>query len=116
MEEQETAERQIDLFGEDQVLSRLGERYDLGVGCGRAGHLVAGPWVTVHGVDPAITSHHFGQGDRDVAPACSYVEAAPARPQAEPVQGRGQRTPVDVVAEAGELTHGRNPSRGCIRS
>ena len=116
VEEQEAAERQIDLFGEDQVLSRLGERDDLGVGRRRPGHLVTRPGVAVHGVDPALPTHHFGQGDRDVATPGSHVEAAPARPQAETLQGCGQRTAVDVVAQTRELTHDRNPSRGGIHS
>ena len=116
VEEQEPAERQIDLLGEDQVLPRLGERDDLGVGGRSAGHFVAGLGIAVHRVDPALASHHFGQGDRDVAAAGSHVEAAPARPEAEALQGRGQRPPVDVVAKTRELTHDRTPDRGGIRS
>ena len=116
MEEQEAAERQVDLFGEDQVLSRLRERDDLRVSRCRAGHLVAGKGITVHGVDATLTSHHFGQGDRYVATTGSHVEAAPTRPQTETLQCGGERPPVHVVAEARELTHDRNPSRGGTRS
>ena len=82
MEEQEAAEGQIDLFGEDQVLSCLSERDDLGVGRRRAGHFVTRQRIAVHRVDPPFAPHHFGQGDRHVATTCSHVEAAPARPEA----------------------------------
>ena len=77
----------------------------------RAGHLVAGQGIAVHGVDPPVAPDHLGQGHRDVAAAGADVEAAPARAQAEPVQGGDQWPAVHVVAQARELTHGRGPVR-----
>ncbi len=88
MEQQEAAEGQIDLLGEDQVLSGLGQGDDLGVGGGAVGDLVARERVAVHGVDTPVAPDHFGQGHRDVAAPGADVEAAPARPEAEPVQAR----------------------------
>ena len=105
VEQQEAAEGQVDLFGQDQVLARLGQGDHLGVGGRRARHLVAGQGVAVHGVDPSLAPDHFGQGHRDVPASGAHVEAAPARAQAEPVQGGGQRPAVDVVAQTLELAH-----------
>jgi hypothetical protein len=106
MEQQETAEGQIDLFGEDQVLSGLGQGDDLGVGGRTVGDLVARERIAVHGVDAAVAPDHFGQCHRDVAPSGADVETAPTRPQPEPVQRGDQRPAIDVVTQTGELAHG----------
>jgi hypothetical protein len=116
MEEQEAAERQVHLFGEDQVFPGLRERNDLGVGRGRPGHLVAGQGVAVHGVDASLVANHFGQGNRHVSTPRANVEATPARPQAEAFERRGQWPSIDVVAEAREVTHDRRPSRARVPS
>ena len=110
MEQQEAAEGQIDLFGEDQVLSGLGQCDDLGVGGGTMGDLVAREGVAVHGVDTPVAPDHFGQGHRDIAATGTDVETAPAWSEAEAVQGGDQRSAVDVVTQTRELTHGRGPS------
>ena len=74
------------------------------------GHLVVGERVAVDGVDPTVPSDHLGQRHRDVAPTGADVDTAPTRPEPEPVEGRGQRAAVDVVAQSLELAHGQCPA------
>jgi hypothetical protein len=116
MEEQEATERQVHLFGEDQVFPGLRQRNDLGVGRSRPGHLVAGQGVAVHGVDASLAAHHFGQGNRHVSTPGADVGATPARAQAEAFERRGQWPSIDVVAEACEFTHDRRPSWASVPS
>ena len=107
VQEHEAAERQVERLGQGQLLGRLGQRHDLGLGGrrGRGRHLVSPGRVGVDGVHPAVPADHAGQRHGDVAAAGSDVRALPPLPQAEPVQGRHQRSAVDVVAQF-EFDHG----------
>ena len=107
VEQQEAAERQVDLLGEGEVLAGLGERDHLRVGRRGACDLVARQRVAVDGVDAAVAADHLGQRHRHVAAAGAHVDTAPARPEPEAQQRRGQGAPVDVVAQPLELTHAR---------
>ena len=70
---------------------------------GGAGHLVAGQRVAVDRVHASVAPDHLGQRHRDVAATGPDVDAAPARPESEPVERGGQGSAVDVVAQALEL-------------
>ncbi len=103
VQQQEAAERQVDRLGQAQVLAGLGDGQHLAVGGGGRGHLVPGRRVGVDGVDPAVVADDLGQGDRHVAPAGAHVDTGPARSDPQPVEGGGERSPVDVVAQASQF-------------
>ncbi len=85
--------------GRSEVLAGLGDGEHLAVRRRGPRHLVAGARVAVDGVDPPVVADHLGQGHRDVAPAGAHVDAAPARAEAQTLEGGGERPPVDVVAQ-----------------
>ena len=68
------------------------------MGGGRLGHRVPGGRVAVDGVDAAVAADDLGQGDGDVAPAGAHVHTPPALAEPQPVEGRGEGPPVDIVA------------------
>ena len=105
VEQQEAAERQVDLLGQGEVLAGLGERDDLCVRRRGPCDLVAGEWVAVDRVDATVTADHLGQRHRDVAATRADVDAAPTGAEPQALQRRGQRAAVDVVAQPLELTH-----------
>ena len=111
VEQQEAAEGQVDRLGQPQVLAGLGDGQHLAVGGRGRGHLVAGRRVGVDGVDPPVASDDLGQGHRNVAPAGPDVDARPARADAQPVEGGGQRPPVDVVPQAAQFHPGNDTGR-----
>ncbi len=104
--EDEPAEGEIDRFGEEEILGRLGDGEDLALagGGGGGGGRVAGPGIAVDGVHPSVPADDLGQGDAHVAPAGAHVGAQPTLAEAEAVEGGHQGTAVDVAAE-GELEH-----------
>src|SRR5206468_11046898 len=101
----EAAEGQVHWLRQEQVLARLGDGHHLGVRGRGPRHLVTSRRVAVDGVDAAVPADDFCQGDADVAAAGAHVDALPSLAQSQPVESRGERTPVDVVAQA-QLDHG----------
>ena len=103
--EEEPAEGQVHGLGQQQVLAGLGDGDHLGVGRRGGGGRVARSGIAVDRVHPAVATHDLGQGHAHVPAAGAHVHATPSLAEPQPVQGRGQGSPVDVVAEA-QLDHG----------
>jgi len=110
VQQEEAAERKVDLLRQRQVFTRLSEGDDLRVLRGGSGHLVARQWIAVDRVDAAVPPHHLRQGHRHVAAARSHVHAPPTGAEPQTVQCRRQRPAVDVVAQPDELAHRRAPT------
>ena len=111
VEQQETAEREVDLLGQRQILTGLRECDHLRVRGRGSCDLVAGERVAVDGVHTAVAADHLGQGHRHVAPASADVDAAPAGAETQPLERRGQWAAVDVITQPCELTHDEFPHR-----
>ena len=107
VQQDEPAERQVDGFGQGELLSGLGQRNHLGLGGHRGGsrHLVAAGRIRVDRVHPAVPSDDASQGHGHVAASCPDVGTAPAFSQAQAIERRRQRPPVHVVAES-QFDHG----------
>lgn len=101
MQEQETAVGEVDALGQDEVLSGLGDGHDLGTpgGSSRRGDGVAPLRVAVYGVDAPLSPDELGEGHRHVTGSRPDVDAAPAGLESEALEGGGEGTPVDVVAQ-----------------
>ena len=103
MDEQESAEGQVDRLGQQEVLAGLGDGEHLAEGGGRRGDLVAGARVAVDRVHAAVVADDLGQGHRHVPTTGAHVDAAPSGADAESLECSGQRPPVDVVTQTAEL-------------
>ena len=63
------------------------------------GHLVPGARIAVDGVDASVVPDDLGEGHRHVAAAGADVDAPPPGRDGEAFERRGQRAPIDVVAQ-----------------
>ncbi len=109
VQQQEAAEREVDLLGQREILAGLRERDDLRVGGCGACDLVPRQGVAVDRVDTTVPADHLGQRHRDVAASGTDVDATPTGTKPEAQERRGQRAAVDVVAQPLQLTHGAGP-------
>ena len=110
MEEEEPAEGQVDRLGKLQVLAGLCDGQHLAVGRGRLRHLITCHRVAVHRVDPTVAAHDLGQRHRHVTAAGTHVDAGPPGPDAQAVEGGGQRPSVHVVPQAPQFHAARLPA------
>ncbi len=104
MHQQEAAERQIDGFGKEQILSGLGDGEHLTERGRCRGDLVPSARIAVDCVDASFVAHDLGECHRHVPATGADVDAPPPGCHGETLERRCQGAPIDVVAQG--VRHG----------